>query len=133
MVTVATTSLTATAQRQKWWQSEELKAHLELTAQQVAEIEQIYQATLPRLRSLDKELRALESQLSKMIDEMNVTEWEVTLQIDKVEASRSALGKARTLMLYQMHKVMTPQQRDTFHDWGERHRKSSRENRARRP
>ena len=131
MVTVATASLSANVQRQKWWKSEEVKAHLALTDRQVAELEEIYQATLPQLRSLDKELHALETDLSKMIDEMNVQEWEVRLQIDKVEAIRSALSKARTLMLYRMHKVMTPQQRDLFHDWAERQRKPNRENRRR--
>ncbi len=128
VATSVTTTLTAAAQRQKWWQSAELKAHLGLTNKQVAEIEQIFEATQPQLRSLDKELHALEAQLSKMIDEMTVREWEITLQIDKVEATRSALSKARTLMLYRMHRVMTPQQRDLFHDWAESQRKSSRDN-----
>ena len=31
--------------------------------------------------------------------------------IDRVEAARSALAKTRTLMLYRMHRLLSPEQR----------------------
>ena len=53
---------------------------------------------------------------------MQAEEWEVALQIDKVEAARSALSKTRTLMLYRMHKTLTAGQIEALHAMWERRR-----------
>ena len=53
---------------------------------------------------------------------MQAEEWEVTLQIDKVESARSALSKTRILMLYRMHKMLSPEQLDGLHRLSERRR-----------
>ena len=53
---------------------------------------------------------------------MQAEEWEVALQIDKVEAARSALSKTRTLMLYRMHKTLTSEQSEALHAMWERRR-----------
>ena len=116
----------AASQRHKWWQAGEVKTYLGLTDEQTSQIEEIFQSTQPTLRQLDKDFRRISDELSKMIDEMSADEWEITLQIDKVEAARSALSKARTLMFYRMHKVMTAEQRDAFSKWSEQHRSSDR-------
>ena len=46
-----------------------------------------------------------------MIAASDMSEAEIIRQIDLVEASRSEMGKARTLMLYRMHRILTPEQR----------------------
>ena len=108
------------AQRHKWWQSEEVKAELGLTDDQSEVIEGIFQATLPKQRELKQRLDLEEADLSLMIDAMEVAEWEITLQIDKVEAVRSTLSKSRILMLYRMHRELSPEQRDALHEWWDR-------------
>ena len=84
----------------RWWQSGEIKAALQITDKQSTAIEDIFASTIPALRGLANTLELEEHELSQHIADMNVAEWELTLQIDKVEAARSALSK----------KELTPQQ-----------------------
>ena len=64
---------------------------------------------------------------------MQVEEWEVTLQIDKVESARGALSKTRILMLYRMHKELPATQLDGLHDlWDRRRSKADAKTRRRR-
>ena len=112
------------SQRHKWWQSDAVKAELGLTDRQSADLEDIFQAMRPRQRELVEHLRVEEKALATIMHAPDAAEWEVTLQIDKVETTRSALGKARTLMLYRMHRVLTAPQRDALHELWERRRRT---------
>ncbi|MCY4074347.1 MAG: Spy/CpxP family protein refolding chaperone [Acidobacteria bacterium] len=112
------------SQRHKWWQSDTVRAELDLTDRQSAELEEIFQAMRPRQIELIERLRIEEEALTAIMHAPDAAEWEVTLQIDRVETTRSALGKTRTLMLYRMHRVLTPPQRDALHELWERRRRS---------
>ncbi len=112
------------SQRHKWWQSDAVKAEIGLTDRQSADLEDIFQAMRPRQRELVEHLRVEEKALATIMHAPDAAEWEVTLQIDKVETTRSALGKARTLMLYRMHRVLTAPQRDALHELWERRRRT---------
>jgi len=90
-----------------WWKTE---SDLALSADQSTQIEGIFQEGIAQLRKQKDELDRLEGKLSKLIETM-ATEAEVTQQIDRVEAVRSALNKTRTLMLLHMCQVMRPDQR----------------------
>jgi Spy/CpxP family protein refolding chaperone len=110
-------------QRHKWWQDDKIKADLGLTDQQSSEVEAIFQAALPRLRAGKKQLDDLETDLSRLISERSADEATVMQQIDRVEAARSDLNKTRTLMLYHMHRILTPEQNtklQALHDQMER-------------
>lgn len=98
-------------QRHKWWESGEIRTKLDITDDQAAAIEDIYTEARPVLRSLMKALDEEESELSRVISDMNVAEWQLTLQIDKTEAARSALSKKRLLMIYHMRQELTAEQR----------------------
>jgi Spy/CpxP family protein refolding chaperone len=63
------------------------------------------------LRSAHKELDALEAVLSRTIQENTADVFTVSQQVDKVEAARSAYNKARTVMLYRMNLLLSPEQR----------------------
>ena len=78
----------------------------------------------PRQKELVERLRVEEEALAAIMQAPDAAEWEVTLQIDRVETTRSALSKTRTLMLYRMHRVLAPPQRDALHDLWERRRRS---------
>ena len=109
-------------QRYKWWQSAEVAAEIGLTAEQGADIEAIFQSIRPKLRELVRRLHREEDELTAVMHAMQAEEWEVALQIDKVEAARSALSKTRTLMLYRMHKTLTAGQIEALHAMWERRR-----------
>ena len=111
-------------QRYKWWASEEVRQELQLTNQQTDQIESIFRSLRPKLKELAQVLRQEAEQLADVMHTMQAEEWEVTLQIDKVESARSALSKTRTLMLYRMHKRLSPEQLDGLHSLWESRRSS---------
>lgn len=109
-------------QRFKWWQSDEVVSEIGLTDEQGADIEAIFQSLRPKLRDLARLLHREEDELTAIMHAMQAEEWEVALQIDKVEAARSALSKTRTLMLYRMHRTLTADQSEALHAMWERRR-----------
>ena len=96
-----------------WWKSEQFQKDLGLTAEQCARIDSVFQATLPKLREGRQELDRDEAELSRLIDQ-NVDEAQITKQVDRVEATRAKLNKMRTLMLFHMRQMLTPEQRTRF-------------------
>lgn len=114
----------------KWWQQDRFKSELGLTNEQVSRIDDIFQSTLPGLRSCFRELERLENRMNEAISSGNTTEAELIKQIDAVEASRSEMSKARTLMLFRMRQVLTSEQRvkmkKMHEEWERERRRSSR-------
>ena len=98
------------APRFAWWRDEAYVKHLGLTSDQVTRLETMWQAALPDLRKGRDDLDRQEAELSRLI-EVNADETVVTHQVDKVEAIRSRLNKARTLVLLHHRQVLTPEQR----------------------
>ena len=96
-----------------WWKSEQFQKDLGLTGDQCARIDSVFQATLPKLREGRAELDREEADLSQLIDQ-NVDEAQISKQVDLVEATRAKLNKMRTLMLFRMRQVLTPEQRTKF-------------------
>jgi Spy/CpxP family protein refolding chaperone len=97
--------------RPKFWQDPKLRQEIGITDQQSAAIEQIFSSSIQRLRDAHKELDSLEAVLSRTIPENTADVFTVSQQVDKVEAARSAYNKARTVMLYRMNLVLSPEQR----------------------
>lgn len=109
-------------QRFKWWQSAKVASEIGLTAEVTADLEVIFQSLRPKLRELARRLHREEDELTAVMHAMQAEEWEVALQIDKVEAARSALSKTRTLMLYRMHRTLDADQLEALHAMWERRR-----------
>lgn len=99
------------AQRSKWWQDEKIKADLRLAPEQTARIEEIFETAFPKMKDIYDDLRRREEQLSNLISGNDVTEVQVLKQVDQVEAVRSSMSKARTLMLFRMRRVLSADQR----------------------
>ncbi|WP_291986432.1 periplasmic heavy metal sensor [Luteitalea sp.] len=95
----------------KWWQNPVCKSRVGLKDAQTAEIERIFQSVRDELRAEKAELERQEAMLSRLLAESNDDEAVVVRTIDRVEAARSALAKTRTLMLYRMHRLLSPDQR----------------------
>ena len=113
----------AAQRRHKWWQSDEVKAELELTDETSAALEAIFQAARPRQRELMRELGREEQALSRVIRTPEAGEAAVIRQIDRVERVRSALSRARILMLYRMRRELSAEQRDALREWMRRNRR----------
>jgi Spy/CpxP family protein refolding chaperone len=95
----------------KWWLDAACKARVGLTDAQTAEIDRIFLSVRDELRAEKMELEKQEAALSRLLAESSDSEAVVVRTIDRVEAARSALAKTRTLMLYRMHRLLSPDQR----------------------
>jgi Spy/CpxP family protein refolding chaperone len=96
-------------ERPKWWIEPKLRAELQITDQQSALVEQIWQKSLPSLREGREKLTKLEDALSKLTD--GTDEAAVIAQSERVESLRAELNKGRTLMIYRMNRILTADQR----------------------
>jgi hypothetical protein len=71
--------------RWKWWLHPESRKELRLTDQQSKKINEVWEATAPKLRDKWHELEQLEDALAKMMKEYNVDVATVSQQVEKVE------------------------------------------------
>jgi Spy/CpxP family protein refolding chaperone len=99
------------SQRTKWWQDEKVKADLRLTSDQASRIDEIFQSFFVKMKDTADDLSRREEQLSKLISGNDVTEAQLLKEADQVEVLRGTLGKARTLMLFRMRRVLSAEQR----------------------
>jgi Spy/CpxP family protein refolding chaperone len=116
----------AAAQGFKWWQNERYRAELGLTADQSRRLEEIYQSTVPTLRSQKKAFDAAEAEFGRLVENGNDTA--VMEQVLNVEAARAELNKTRALMLLRMRRALTTDQwvkLGALHQADERDRKKA--------
>jgi Spy/CpxP family protein refolding chaperone len=66
------------------------------------------------------ELGRREKEFSAMLLKDDTTEAAVMRQAEQVETLRAEMGKTRTLMLFRMNRILTPEQRLKFNDLQER-------------
>ena len=97
--------------RAKWWVDPKLRAELGVTDQQSAAVEQIWQKSVPALRDAREKLDKLEQALTQMTSADTADEAAVIAQIERVENMRAEANKRRTVMIYRMNKLLTPDQR----------------------
>ena len=97
--------------RWKWWLHPETRKELRLTDQQSKKVDEVWESTAPKLREKWHELEALEDALAKTIKAYTADVTTVTQQVEKVEKLRAENSATRTVMLYRMHLLLTPEQR----------------------
>jgi Spy/CpxP family protein refolding chaperone len=112
-----------------WWKTDQFKKELGLTADQTARIDKIWETTRPELRQEWDELQRLEEKLSRMIQN-DADEASLARQIDRVETARANTNKTRSLMLVQMVKTLTPDQRMRFKALNERWQQDQQQRRS---
>ena len=107
----AAAGLASAQSRTPWWKDEKSRAELKLSDEQSAQIDVIFKDSWQKMRSSYEELGKREEQLSALVSGPDTTEADVVRQVEQVEAVRGELNKIRTVMLYRMHRVLTPDQR----------------------
>jgi Spy/CpxP family protein refolding chaperone len=96
------------AQGFKWWMSDQYKRELNLTQEQSRKLEEIFQGSLPALRTQKKSLDEAEKQFQQAMERENYTV--VMDRVDQLEAARATLNRTRTMMLVNMRKLLTTEQ-----------------------
>lgn len=92
----------------KWWQAEKYKTELGLTAEQTRRIEEVFQKALPKLKVQKTALDDAEAKFERLVERGD--DGTVMEQINILEERRAELNKSRTLMLYDMRKLLTREQ-----------------------
>jgi len=110
----------------KWWQSEDYIRELRLTPEQSKKLEEVFQASVPTLKSLKKTLDQAESEFERLLERGD--DGSVMDQVERVEAARAELNKSHTMMMLRMKRVLTTEQWTKFnamHQTSERERTRS--------
>lgn len=115
-------------ERWKWWLYD--RVALSITDRQSADINQIFEATIPKLRESREELDRAEKELSRTIKEHKADLATISMLVDRVESARSLNTKMRVLMLYRISLLLNPDQRVKLEALREQH---DRERRDREP
>lgn len=110
LVAACLTAVPASAQGYKWWKDETVQKRLSLSADQSRRINDIFEQARPVLHAGMQRLESAEQELTALIEHAT-EDGPVVRQIELVEAARGDLNKARTLMLLQIRRVLSPDQR----------------------
>ena len=96
-----------------WWKDEKFRAEVGFSVEQANEIDRIFMSAREQSVPLRKEVDQLDKEIEKMIVE-SADIIVFKQQVEKVEARRAELNKMRTVMLYRIRRVFTPEQNAKF-------------------
>jgi Spy/CpxP family protein refolding chaperone len=97
--------------RAPWWKAEDTRAELGISDKQSREIDEVFQSTLPGLRAAKEELDKLDDAVAKLVKDTTADVNVVARQVAQAEQVRGNLNSQRTIMLFRMHRLLTPEQR----------------------
>jgi Spy/CpxP family protein refolding chaperone len=106
--------------KHKWWSSDEGRAEFGLTEAQSRDLEAVFQQVLPEMRVHKADVDRYQQQLTKLLSEASAKESVVVKAIEQLEAAQSALSRTRTIMLYRMYRLLSPEQRAKVQAYYER-------------
>jgi Spy/CpxP family protein refolding chaperone len=114
--------------RVPWWKAPDTRAELGISDKQSKDIDDIFQETLPSLRAAKEELDKLDDAVTSLIKEGTADASIVARQVAQAEQARANLTTKRTVMLYRMHRLLTPEQRAKLDAMFERREAERRKN-----
>jgi Spy/CpxP family protein refolding chaperone len=95
--------------RWKWWLYD--RAELGITDRQSAEINAVFETTIPQLRLAREEQDRADDELSRTAKAHQADVATISRLVDRAESARSKHAKMRVLMLYRMHLLLSADQR----------------------
>jgi len=114
--------------RVPWWKAPETRVELGISDRQSKDIDDIFQETLPSLRAAKDELDKLDDAVTKLIKEGTADVTVIAQKVAQAEQARANLTTKRTVMLYRMHRLLTPDQRAKLDAMFERREAERRKN-----
>ena len=114
--------------RVPWWKAPETRAELGISDKQSKDIDDIFQETLPVLRAAKDDLDKLDEAVTKLMKEGTADVAVIARQVAQAEQARANLTTKRTVMLYRMHRLLTPDQRAKLDAMFERREAERRKN-----
>jgi Spy/CpxP family protein refolding chaperone len=114
VVMVLASCATASARGFKWWQSPAIQHDMQLTAQQVATIDALFNATLAERKAVREQLDYLDKAVKHLLDDPGPDEAAGDALIDRLEETRAHGNVLRRMMIYRIRRVLTADQRAWF-------------------
>jgi Spy/CpxP family protein refolding chaperone len=104
----------------KWWVDPSDRAELDITADQSAKLEAIFQSTLRGQRERWSEFRKLEPAVEQLIKDGTADPDYVTRQVERAEMLKAEMTATRIVTLYRMLRELSPEQVQKFRRMEER-------------
>src|SRR5437868_374482 len=105
----------------RWWKNADLVQQVGISDAQIQQMEKIFQDNRMKLIDLHASLEKQEAVLEPLTDADNPDEAQVTAQIDKVAAARGELEKAHAHMMFDIRRVLTPEQWKKLQTYNSQH------------
>ena len=100
--------------RRLWWKNPHDMAEIGLTAEQSAKIDAIFRGEIDKMKQMRTQVNELERGVDAAMRANTADIAAFARQVEQVEHKRAELNKTRTVMLYRMHRVLTPEQHTKF-------------------
>ena len=94
-----------------WWKAADTRAELGISDRQSKEIDDVFQSMLPGLRAAKEELDKMDEAVAKLVKDSTADVNLVARQVAQAEQTRGNLTTQRTIMLFRMHRLLSPEQR----------------------
>jgi TonB family protein len=94
----------------KWWKNSEIVKKLDLTQNQVVQIEQSFLDHQHKLADANAQLKQQEAYLSTLLQSDQVNDFKVRSQIERVASARAALEKTNAFMMLSIRKNLSKEQ-----------------------
>ena len=111
LLAAATSTDLQAYERVPWWRMAAIRNVIELTPDQVEQLDAIYRQSLPRQRSLRRRAAAQQRRFQKMLSTGVFDDEQARPVVDRLSAIDKERKVARVLMLIRMYRVLTPSQR----------------------
>jgi Spy/CpxP family protein refolding chaperone len=95
----------------KWWKNKDIVKSLELSKDQVNQIEGVFSSKKGKMKELDSDLRKKERELTDTIRNPNSSNDDVLRLSNEVEEIKGSMRKVKMDMRLQIRGILTPQQR----------------------
>jgi Spy/CpxP family protein refolding chaperone len=115
----------------KWWKRPRIARQLDLSAEQVAQLEKIFAGTKPKLIDLRADFEKKQFDYDQAMQADDVDRKVLEEKIEAREQARAALQKELALMELDMKKVLSPEQREKLVEMREKARALVQERRRR--
>jgi Spy/CpxP family protein refolding chaperone len=96
--------------RTPWWKDPMVIKEIRLTPEQSAKIDALWRKRETEMHASSKEYERQKDELNRLMAERKVGVDVIGVQHDRVEAQRTTLNKSRTVMIYQISLILTPEQ-----------------------
>jgi Spy/CpxP family protein refolding chaperone len=100
----------------KFWKKEKVRKKLDLSDDEVRNLEQIFARYQQQLIDLEADVQKKKAELDTLLLDDQSDDERILAEVDALEEARAKLGKVRVTMLLQMRRALTPAQRDKLAD-----------------